>query len=67
VAKGNGEPTLGKRKTWRPDSSHGPVELLHATDRTMKSEGKIELRRKPVALDCDSQSVRAFRALESAR
>jgi CheY-like chemotaxis protein len=43
--------TLKKRKTWRPDGSHGPVESLHATERTMKSEGKIELRRKPVALD----------------
>lgn len=40
-----------KRKTWRPDGSRGPVESLHATERTMKSEGKIELRRKPVALD----------------
>ena len=67
MAKGNDEPTLGKRKTWRPDGSHGPVELLHATDRTMKSEGKIELRRKPVALDAilkaSERSVRSICAV----
>ncbi len=43
--------TLEKRKSWRPGGSRGPVESLHATERTMNSEGKIKLRRKPVALE----------------